>query len=71
MDRIQQRNLWRRAQPIVESVLEQECDLWPAILFDRCGKDVDLFLEVTTLVAASRRLGDFIERPALDVLGIR
>lgn len=71
MNVIQAQNLWQRAQPIVDSFLETEDKLWPKLLAARCGEDVELFLEVSTLLAASRKLGDFIERPALDVLGIR
>lgn len=70
MNTIQAQDLWRRAQPIVESVLEQDFERWPETVFALCGKDAELFFEVTSLVAASRHLDDFIEKP-VDVLSMR
>ena len=70
MEQIQKQNLWRRAQPIVESVLEQDFDNWPEAVFSLCGKDAELFFEVTSLVDASRHLDGFIEEP-VDVLSMR
>lgn len=64
-------DLWQRAKPILDDALERDRKQWPTLLMETCGDDVDLFLEVSTLLAASRGLGDFIESSALDLLGMR
>ena len=64
-------DLWKRAKPILNHALEQKPERWPMYLAESCGDDVDLFFEVTSLLAASKDLGDFIERPAIELLRVR
>jgi len=61
---------WQRLKDIVDAALERDQQSWPAWLAETCGDDIDLFLEVSSLLAASRQHGDFIERPAIESLGL-
>lgn len=58
-----QQERWSRCKELVSELLDSDRDAWPALLTRRCGDDVDLFLDVASLMAASRELGDFIQRP--------
>ncbi len=61
---------WHRFKVVVAALLEQDRREWPARLVEECGDDVDLFLDASSLLAASRSAGDFIEHPAWSaVLG--
>ncbi len=62
---------WQRFKQVVAAVLERDRREWPSCLLAQCGDDVDLFLEVSSLLALSRSLGDFIEAPAWRVLETR
>ena len=59
--------MWQRVKRVVDPILETEPHSWPDQLVKSCGDDVDVFLQASTLLEASQRLGDFIERPAYDV----
>lgn len=65
-----QPQFWQRLKDIVHGALERDQQSWPAWLARTCGDDVDLFLEASSLLAASRQHGDFIEQPALESLGL-
>lgn len=54
---------WRHIKTTVADLLELERERWPVALVDRCDGDVDLFLDVARLMATTRDIGDFIERP--------
>ncbi|MCP4655723.1 MAG: hypothetical protein GY856_09920 [bacterium] len=60
---------WQRFKQVVAAILERDRREWPSCLLAHCGDDVDLFLEVSSLLAFSRSVGDFIEAPAWRVLG--
>jgi hypothetical protein len=62
--------MWQRVKKILHSALDHDRERWPAYLAETCGHDVDLFLEVSSLLAASRGAEGFIERPALELLGL-
>ncbi len=55
---------WHRFKRVVAAVLERDRREWPSRLVEECGDDVDLFLDASSLLAASRSAGDFIEHPA-------
>ncbi len=55
---------WHRVKNVVAAVIERDRREWPSLLLAECGDDVDLFLEVCSLLALSRAAGDFIETPA-------
>ncbi len=55
---------WHRFKVVVANVLERDRREWPTRLVEECGDDVDLFLDASSLLAASRAAGDFIEHPA-------
>lgn len=59
--------MWQRVKRVVDPILETEPHSWPDQLFKSCGDDVDVFLQASTLLEASQRLGDFIEKPAYDI----
>ena len=59
---------WERMKSNLTEILEQDPSDWPTCLVTTCGDDVDLFLEVSTLLAKSRSIGDFIEVPAWSKL---
>ncbi len=59
--------MWQRVKRVVDPILETEPQSWPHQLVQSCGDDVDVFLQASTLLEASQRLGDFIEKPAYDV----
>ena len=59
--------LWQRVKRVVDPILETDRRSWPQQLFNSCGDDVDVFLQASTLLEASQRLGDFIEEPAFDI----
>ena len=65
------KNIWQKAKPILTAALEHDPRRWPAMVAESCGEDFELFFEVSSLLDASRNVGDFIERPALDMLGFR
>jgi hypothetical protein len=58
---------WQEYKQVVASTLERDRRDWPSCLLAQCGDDVDLFLDASSLLAASRSLGDFIESPAWHV----
>lgn len=60
---------WQRFKEVVAAVLDRDRQEWPSCLLAQCGDDVDLFLEASSLLAASRSVGDFIEAPAWQLLG--
>ena len=55
---------WHRFKDVVGDLLTTERREWPERLFATCGDDVDLFLDASATLAASRSIGDFIEVPA-------
>ena len=59
---------WQRLKDVFSEALEIDRRKWPAYLLTHCGDDVDLFLEVTSLLAVERSLGNFIETPVADRL---
>lgn len=60
---------WQRFKEVVTALIERDRREWPSCLLAQCGDDVDLFLEVSSLLALDRRAGNFIETPAWQVLG--
>ena len=61
---------WKRVKRVVADALEQDRGTWPEWLAKTCGDDVEVFLEASTLLAASRGLGSMFECPAPVLLGI-
>lgn len=57
---------WKRFKRLVTSALDQERTMWPSFLAAQCGDDVDLFLDASSMLAAGRSMGDFIEAPAWE-----
>ena len=55
---------WQKFKAIVVELMTLEQTEWPERLVAECGDDVDLFLDASAMLAASRSLGDFIEAPA-------
>ena len=55
---------WQDLKQVVTSLLETDRQEWPKSLCEICGSDVDLFLDVSSLLAVSRSLSDFIDQPA-------
>ena len=62
------KNMWQRVKPILATALEEDSRRWPELIADSCGHDPALCREVESLLAASQQMGDFIERPILDML---
>ena len=63
------RKKWQRVKDVVDSALKLEARTWPSWLAERCGDDVDVFLDATSLLAASRKVSkDFIEGSAVEYL---
>ena len=60
---------WQRFKEVVTAVLERNRQEWPSCLVKQCGDDVDLFLDASSLLAAGRSMGDFIEAPAWRMVG--
>ena len=60
--------VWHRVKDIVDSALQQDPRTWPAFVETSCRGDEELMSEVTSLLEASRRVGDFIEVPILELL---
>jgi len=60
---------WQQLKDVVGAVLEQERQDWPTCLVEKCGHDVDLFLQASSLLATSTTVGDFIEKPAWRIFG--
>lgn len=61
---------WQRVKTVVADALEIDRGTWPKWLAETCGDDVDIFLEASTLLAASRGLGSMFESSAPEMLGI-
>ncbi|MEM1206265.1 MAG: hypothetical protein AAGN66_23740 [Acidobacteriota bacterium] len=60
---------YQRVKDVVDLALKVERKAWPSWLAERCGDDVEVFLEVTTLLAASQHVDPtFIEGTALELL---
>lgn len=62
----ERRARWQKLKNIFNDTLEQDREEWPAFLLEQCGDDVDLFLEVSSLLAVEAQIGGFIETPAVD-----
>lgn len=62
--------LWPRVKSVVSDALERDRGTWPTWLAETCGDDVEVFLEASTLLAASRNLGSMFECPVPELLGI-
>ena len=58
---------WQRFKQTVVEVMEPGRAEWPSYLVKKCGGDIDLFLDVSSLLAASRSISDFIKTPAWRV----
>ncbi len=59
--------MWQRVKCVVDPILECDRQSWPLLLVESCGDDVDVFLQASSLLEASQRLGSFIERPLIDL----
>lgn len=59
--------MWQRVKSVVDPILECDRQSWPLLLMESCGDDVDVFLQASSLLEASQRLGSFIERPLIDI----
>jgi serine/threonine protein kinase/formylglycine-generating enzyme required for sulfatase activity len=58
---------WRRVDEIFTEALDQPAAMRAGLVSLRCGADAELHDEITALLSASERSGDFLARPALDV----
>lgn len=58
--------MWQRVKRVVDPILETDRQHWPLLLMESCGDDVEVFLQASSLLEASQRLGSFIERPVVD-----
>src|SRR5688572_28361683 len=57
----------RRAGEIFTEAMDQPAAMRADLVSRRCGADEDLRDEITALLSADARSGDFLARPALDV----
>ncbi|MCP4662915.1 MAG: hypothetical protein GY856_46580 [bacterium] len=63
-----QTQTWHRIKSIVEAALDEHPESWPSFVDETCAGDVDLHREVTSLLEASRTMGDVFETPAAEIL---
>jgi len=62
---------WRQVDAILKTALACEPERRVAVIAEACGEDSALRIEVASLLAAHIDAGDdFLERPAVDALGI-
>lgn len=59
---------WQHLKDVVTSLLERDRREWPTSLVNACGDDVDLFLDASSLLARSRSVASFVDRPAWRIL---
>ena len=59
---------WQHVKEIVWTALERSSQTRPEFLEEACAQDSELFDEVSSLLAMSRAVGSFLERPALELL---
>ncbi len=59
---------WRLADEIFTEAMAQPTAVRAELISRRCGADVDLRDEISGLISASARAGDFLARPALDAV---
>ncbi len=59
---------WQRIKSIVQAALDQHPDSWPSFVNESCAGDADLHREVTSLLEASKTMGDILETPAAEIL---
>ena len=59
---------WQHLKDVVTSLLERDRREWPTSLVNACGDDVDLFLDASSLLARSRSVVSFVDRPAWRIL---
>lgn len=60
--------LWQRVKTIVSRALELPPDQWPSYIQETCEGDRGLRDEVHSLLEVSWAIGDFIEKPAYELL---
>lgn len=61
--------IWQRVKVIVYEALERDPAEWPTYLQESCEGDSELESEVSSLLQVSWSIGNFIEEPALAVMG--
>jgi hypothetical protein len=57
--------LWRQIEELFHAALELAPEVRPAFLDDACRGDVDLRLEVESMLAREQQARSFLETPAL------
>ena len=57
---------WRQIEELFHAALQRAPDVRPAFLDGACRGDVDLRLEVESMLARERQAGSFLETPALQ-----
>ena len=58
---------WKRVDDLLQSALRLSSSERNAFLRKACGGDADLERDVQSLLISQREIGDFLERPALEV----
>lgn len=59
---------WYQIKSIVQTALDLHPESWPSFVRETCAGDVDLHREVTSLLEASKTMGDVFETPAAEIL---
>ena len=59
---------WSQVKKVFQAALAQPTEQRRSFVRDQCGEDDALLREVEVLVAAHERAGNFIERPAIEVV---
>jgi len=63
-----QTQTWDRIKSIVQAALDHHPETWPSFVRETCAGDVDLHREVTSLLEASKTMGDLFETPVPEML---
>jgi serine/threonine protein kinase len=63
------RELWRRVEELCQKALDLDESRRPGFLHSACGNDDELRREVEALLAHEKKVEQFIESPALEVVG--